>query len=369
MDMFDYSHLPPQQESTIDQPYLWFDSLIKVDTPHRFKNMFYNDADRLIAEFGGYKEFTEDSFKYFDTKFSTDEEGTTGTYAFFLQAIINTQVIISCDLIDKKIDSCQTEEEVKFILQKLINRLEYLLGLLKERRRLPIREFSSIPMGLYAILKYISKAFNSYLPSPLPNIFCEAESPKLEQFSNLYIPAKETIYIESKDQNITENQSPESDLHLENEKLISESKKSNKKIKSFEWNDNGDKYSLQLYEILVKQKIIVKKETSFETFALAFNGQEIKKPLDIKWHLKSSHNSVKAPIIRLFEFLMNDEYKLLKKINFDCEFAHKIENIFVKEHGEKIKSTQASVLGIGKAKSSLEIVFHKALLALLQKPG
>lgn len=376
-----YSQLPPQKESNINQPCLWFDDLININEPYRFKENFLKVAEDNNKLSGGATDYSDLSYTYFSTyEIDGKKDEFTATYLDFIKSIVKLQVGISKVLISEKIESCQTQEHTKIVINNIINRLQFLIAQLKKRRNLPIRAFESIPLGLYALLRYLQEAHGSFLPDPLPVIFAEAQNPMIEQFSNLYDPPEDIIKTIAAT-NCTESILADKDVLplANNEKETSESnkilsrrdqealsfgnKKSIIKIKSFSWIRNAESLTLHLYEILVEQKAIYKEETDFNLFCLAFNGEEVKQQLGIKWHLKSTHKSTKAPILRMFDQLINELF-LINKIESDGDFARLIEKIFVDKHGNNLIAVHSTKIEIGKSRSIEEKQLYESLKKL-----
>lgn len=363
-DSFDYSHLPLQRESDLEHPFQWFDDLIIIDQPHRFKNNFYSDADQF-KDYNLIKHITEDAISYdSENKIDGHPIRSNFTYSSFLNHIITYQKRRSKELIFKKIENCSTTDQAKFIIQKMIDRLGYLVGLLKKHRNYPIREFSSIPLGVYDLINYIQEAHRTLLPNPLPDIFIEAQNPSLIEFSNLLDPEDDILDVKKKE-DITEKQF----LALSNESKGKKEIKTDTNIhlkhtvKSFSWVFNSNQFTLSLYKIFITRKVIDMNETDFLTFSQAFNGSEITHPLEIKWHLMSSQKSYKAPIIRIINYLSVN----LNLLNIDTTkvgFSRQVENIFVDPKGNKFISIQASLAEIGNKPSIHETVLLKDLAQL-----
>jgi len=356
-----FSHLPAQKESNISHPCLWFEDLIKVKEPYRFRENFYKIADEHHELLGGDTDYLNSVFTFYsEYEIEGKKDRFKLSYLDFFHLIVNYQINRSKELISEKIETCQTQEQAKLVLQNIINQLELFILQLKKLRNHPIREFHSIPLGIYELILYLKEAHSSFVPNPLPAIFIEAENPDINQFSNLYDPTEDDVKFsdpivesEKHTEPETNSENTHSDLSTpEKTPLIV-------KINSFSWINSPLMYSTLLYQILLDHKVIDIKEIDLGTFHKAFSGEKLSEYPGIKWHLKSSQKSFKAPIIRLLKTLMN-EHSLLNKVS-DSELAKMIEICFVDEAGQRLTSVHSSIIEIGKSKSMEENAFLKSL--------
>ncbi|NVN96736.1 hypothetical protein HXX01_00590 [Candidatus Nomurabacteria bacterium] len=364
--LFDNTNLPTQKESNENHPVLWFDDFIKTNQPYRFKQDFFqsakeNHSEGLVIDYEGV------AFSYTDFVANDGYELRTNiSYSNFLEGIVRIQKEKSKELIFNKIASCTSLGASKLFLGTTIDRIQYLINMLKRHNNTSLRDFPDIPMSLYDILNYIEEAHGSYLPNPLPAIFSEAENPQIQQFSNLIIShdgdlfPTNSIYKEAESA-VCDQQSSQSELPDNNTKP---DKLEVEMLQSFAW--LGDDQSEILYTILKEKGAIKEDETNLDIFKSAFNGKPLEKPLEIRWHLCNSYKSLKAPIIRTIYYLSN-ELLLLKPTETKSELARRIKNIFVDPRGNRFAAVEITIQNMSKKLSWPEKILLEGLQSMRKK--
>ena len=332
--------LPEQENSDLVNPLRWFDSFIENNLPFCYRDDFFSEAKRIHQYNDLEIDYENDSFSY---TFITSDDGwkhkDTLTYSKYLNDIVEFEKVKSIKLIKQKTEPCTSDGEIIFILKTLTDQLTNIINRLKKKNGHPIREFSFIPTGIYGIVDHISSAYASFLPNPLPEIFAEAKSPPLNLFSNLLDKPKIIEKVKNDTQKGNKSE-------LGNDRGIDDFNSKNE-VLSFQWINNPEHFTTELYYILIDLVIIKASETDILKFRKAFNGLIINEPIMIKWHLKNNRNSFKVPIIRMLNYLMND-LKLLQKVNLKAEYARKIENIFIGSDGKNLKATEVTLQNIGR---------------------
>jgi hypothetical protein len=318
--------LPIQEDSDISNPCRWFDSFVTNDKPYRYRDDFYIEAKRKYQDRIIEIDYNNDSFTY---SMVVSDDGfnhpTIYHYADYLSfEIINLEKEKSISLIKKKIESCGSNEAIIFTLKVISNQLTHVINLLKKKRKLPIREFPCIPLGVYGIANYLLSAHQSFLPNPLPEIFEEAKNPQLDLFSNII------------DQPIQKSK-----ITGNSEKTEEKEKKKNIVTKSFKWKSSLKLYNIWLYDILKDVGAINEKETDIEKIEKAFSGEELTESLNIKWHLIHRNDSIKIPIFIFIDFLI-DDLQILEKVETDAELGRMIQRIFVNPEGKSVEAIGVS---------------------------
>lgn len=359
--------LPFQEDSDISNPFRWFESFVSNNLPYRFRDDFFSEAKRFYQDQDLEIDYENVSATYTLVK-SLDgwPHSNTWKYSEYLEYIFNIEKEKSRKLIIKKTESCNSESEISFILNAMTNQLTHIINMLKKMYGFEIREFPCIPLTVYEIVEYMFSAHHSFLPNPLPDIFEEAKNPPMHLFSNLH-ELHQNILNSVATSNL--NKEPLEDSLTKSIIIGDIKRKKNSKISSpeicgFEWQRNPEKFTLLLYQILIDHDVIKADETDFDTFSLAFTGNAIQSPLNIKWHLLSSSKSNKAPIFRMF-FYLADVLNIIKSFESDAELARKVENIFVDTTGQKFKALTMAICDTGVNFSMLEIPLKNSLDKLM----
>lgn len=322
--------------STLKNPLGWFENVILNDLTYSYRDDFYKEAKRLYSNNNLSIDRNDNSITY-DYLITDDGYAHRGRYTYmnYFESIVKLEKEISIALISAMLNNCATGEKIITTNKIILNKLNYLIETLKKMRNYPIREFPVLPISLYEIVCSFQNMALYSLPNPLPAIFEEALNPPLHLFSNL---------IEQNDWIHTHN------TPLETNKNDDQNSKTNTMYEflcSFKWLKDSHLYSLWLYDILVSAEAIKKEETSIEVFNKAFDGNKLEKPLLIRWHLTNNHKSIKAPIIRMINYLM-DDLGLIEKVTIKSQKAKMIENIFAAPDGKLILATEQTMHMLGK---------------------
>jgi hypothetical protein len=329
--------------SDLRNPLGWFENVIINDLMYHYRDDFYTEAQRLYKDKSLLIDYNDNSITY-DLAVSDDgyAHRFRYTYADYFDRIVEIEKGNSIALISSRLNDCKTREEKAITTENILNKLYYLIDLLKKKRKLPIRGFPILPSSLCEIVISFGNIAHYSLPNPLPGIFEEALNPQLHLFSNL---------VEESDSNLVPHTSTDT-IKKPNQtsRTSAEGNQSAIDVHSFEWCVYPSLYTMGLHNILISEGIITEKETPLEIFEKAFNGKIIKEPLKIKWHLKNNRGSYKAPIIRMLMYLM-DEAQLLKKIEVKNDFARMIEEIFVDSTGNFLKATEITMQNLGESPS------------------
>jgi len=357
-------NLPEQKRSDIKNPLRWFDSFISNNKPYRFRDDFYAAMQ---------KDYEDSKINYFDNSVSvinfTTSDGyehkTTIRYSHFLKAIIEYEVNISKDLLKEQIELIHSKDELIICINKNLNQLEHCINMLKRNYNTSIREFDFVPLGVYKIVDYLKSAHTSFLPNPLPRIFEEATNPPLHLFSNIY-KSDENVVSPS---NLKKDSNQSKNDELESSKVEKNYSQNNKRVvNGFEWLGDNTNYAYNFYNILIDYEAIKKDEIDYHTFFMAFNNEEFKEPLKIRWHLESIHKSFKAPLFRMLIYLYED-LKVIKKPDSNADFARKVNQIFVDGEGKPFKALDVAFNDTGKKFPLAEIPLKEALDLCFKKPN
>lgn len=332
--------------SDMKNPLGWFENVIINDLTYQYRDDFYTEAQRLYKDKSLLIDYNDNSITY---DFAVSDDGCAHrfryTYADYFKKMVGTEKDNSIALISSRLNDCTTREEKAITTENILNKLYYLIHLLKKKRSLPIRDFPVIPLSLYEIVTSFENIAHHSLPNPLPGIIEEALNPQLHLFSNLVAESDSPLVPDTPGKTI-KNANQTSNTNTGGDKSAIE-------VRAFKWLNEPSVYTSKLYYILIDLKVIMKEEIDITIFNKAFDGKKIETPLKIKWHLKNKHNSYKVPIIRMMNCLM-DDLKLIEKVNTKAQYARKIENIFADSAGNLLNATDVTMQNYSKTPSIIE---------------
>jgi len=266
--------------SDLKNPLGWFENVIINDLMYQYRDDFYTEAQRLYKDKSLLIDFNDNSITY---DYAVSEDGYAHkfryTYADYFDRIVGIEKGNSIALISSRLNDCTTREEKAITTENILNKLYYLIHLLKKKRSLPIRDFPVIPLSLYEIVTSFENIAHHSLPNPLPGIFEEALNPQLHLFSNLVEESDSNLVPDTPGKTI-KNANQTSNTNTEGNQSAIE-------VHSFEWLEHPSLYTIGLHNILISEGIITERETPLEIFEKAFNGKIIEEPLKIKWPLVS----------------------------------------------------------------------------------
>lgn len=252
--------------SDLKNPVGWFENIIINDLMYHYRDDFYTEAQRLYKDKGLLIDYDDNSITY-DYVVTEDcyPHKFRYTYADYFDRIVGIEKENSIALISSRLNDCTTREEKSITTENILDKLYYLIHLLKKKRKHSIRDFPVIPLSLYEIVTSFENIAHHSLPNPLPGIFEEARKPSLKSFSNL---------IEQSDSNQMPNSISEAIKKTEKtSNNNTEGDKSTKAVHSFKWLNEPYFNTLRLYEILTELKVINEAETDFTIFQEAFSGK------------------------------------------------------------------------------------------------
>lgn len=226
-----------------------------------------------------------------------------------------------------------------FVINELVNIVN------KVKCDVVYQRYPSILKQLYQLTSFILSQYGTFLSPSKFHIFKESEeySKAIQSESTLIIQEEKVSIYSSKKACV---------------------KKENKEIVGFKWKANQKTNTSILYFFLLGKEII-HKETTPDSFAAAFKGERIEKPLKIRWILRTKKGDIKPVIWRIINLLMF-ELKLLEVIKVQLHLAKTIEAIFADQDGNLIKNTAVTISGMKKNKGIILDLEIEAILKELR---
>lgn len=335
--------VPLSNNSDLENPIRWFDEFILEGTPERYVRDFFRDAEnKNLAKLQ--IDYNNDSYRYVEINLLDKWENKIYvTYTNYLMGILAFETHRSCSLIDSNVLSCATEDSIRLLIKKLLNRLKFLSEKVASPKYYQGSKYPIIRETLATLISHIYDAHSAFFPDNMLILIENTQS--ANEYPNISVPEANT------------NQMVANDVTATNKDTSSPLKEN---VKGFSFINNTGNSIFGLYDILISLDIIKLEETDFVKFSQAFSGNELKAPLEIRWHLLNQHKSVKVPIIRMINHL-SDQLQLLKKVSKISDAACKIENIFVDQDGKKLNATEITMYNFGKKLSISENIMLKAL--------
>ena len=110
--------------------------------------------------------------------------------------------------------------------------------------------------------------------------------------------------------------------------------KTGKVIHALKWRTGAEINTLRLYDLLANNGIIPKDNETLENLKYAFSGDQLNKPLNIKWNLEY-RNSIKPVLVRIIQYTLMDDLKLINKME-NGDLARTLTCLFVDKEGKPI---------------------------------
>ena len=134
--------------SDLKNPVGWFENIIINDLMYHYRDDFYTEAQRLYKDKGLLIDYDDNSITY---DYVVTEDGYPHkfryTYADYFDRIVGIEKENSIALISSRLNDCTTREEKSITIENILNKLYYLIHLLKKKRKQPIRDFPVIASG------------------------------------------------------------------------------------------------------------------------------------------------------------------------------------------------------------------------------
>ncbi len=268
-----------------------------------FKNLFYG---------GLLKKLKEKFFNYWENvKENIDDRISINYQEEFVTHLFG---------IDDNDQECLTREEFTTKLKKLISDESKLS---RERINEGIGE---LVMDLKPVQPFIEKhiRFVKIILTTQTEVlikypFCKSELVNLLN------------YLQEELRKFNDMVDSESEVIVNNKSVSAIKEKRQSCIHSFKWT-NVKTDSKIFYDFLVKEKIINKDTENLLKIQIAFSGEKLLKPLEIKWRFKH-FNSAKATVTKVIKHWLMDEFKLIEHQE-NGELAKTLNMIFVDVNGK-----------------------------------
>lgn len=284
-----------KKESALDKPLEFFNYFICENGLSNYKKQFFSGLD---LETFGFPVIKIDKMNYTYSYYYANDDGAVEVREVSLfnniKKTLEAQENISLLFINEKIHFLNDKGiEVTNYLKLILGELSRLSEIIKNK---PELLNNNLNQNIYNIVKKIYDKYNLFINKQIPII-------------------SEALNFKQANQ-ITET------------KKITNPPKEEKKVTAFKWKNNPEKSKVLINNVLTTLKII--EENDISKFETAFKGEEIKEPLNIKWKLKSSHNSYSAALIRFIKLLI--KLNLIDSVD-NAEIANKIKKLFVAVDG------------------------------------